>query len=178
MPPKAAAGKPAAGGKGAGARSKVSKSLKEVYEETCRDQLVHPNSAFTRLLPEKQGASVAGDTIDLTRNFVGDKGIAPVMAVVQRCPNLRKVHLNDNGLRNHGVGTVCMALSKHQGVTSIDLSDNYISKGAGDHLLKLLQDNPRITDVVINNTKIDVEQRLQIKQLAATNAQVAPKVAL
>lgn len=169
MPPKAAV-KP--GGKSvAPGRSKVAKSLKEVYEDACRDQTVHPNSSFLEKLPDKQGVSVAGDTIDLSKNFVGDRGVGPVMAVIQRCPNLRKVQLCDNGLRNRGVGLVCSALVKHQGVTAIDLSDNFISKGAADFILKLLQDNPKIVEVGIANTRIDVEERLQIKELAAMNAQ-------
>lgn len=131
---------------------------------------VHPNTVFSKALPDKAGMSLQSDVIDLRRNYIGDKGMIPVLHVVQRCPGIKRLVVTENGLRNAAVEKICAVAGKHPGLTSIDLSDNYISEGAGKALESLLSDTPRIVDVGITNTKIEAEQRLRIKMLAQANA--------
>ena len=150
-------------------RSKVAKSLQEIYEDSCRDEGVHPNSTFFRLLPDKPGVLLLQDSLDLHRNYVGNRGIVPVLAVIQRCPQIKRLILTENGLRNSAVEAICHMVAKHGSITSIDLSDNYISEGAAVALEQLLTETPRITDVGLVNTKIDAETRLKLKNLAGSN---------
>lgn len=168
MPPKTNVRAP--GGKNTAHQRSKPKSLRDVYEDSCRENGVHPNSVFSRMLPEKQGSSLHGDTLDLSRNYLGDRGVVPAMQVLHRCPNVRRVILTENGLRNAGVQAACAIMTRHQGLTSVDFSDNYISQGAAVAIEQLLLENTRIVDVGITNTKFDVDQRLRIKELAATNA--------
>jgi hypothetical protein len=167
MPPKNA--RAPAGKNSSHQRGKVSKSLREIYEEGCREHGVHPNSTFAKLLPVKQGVTIHDDTLDLSRNYLGDRGIIPVAAVVQRCPNVKRLVLSENGLRNNGVKSLSAVLVKHVGITSLDLSDNYISHGALGALEHLLLDNPRVVELSIANTKFEVDARLRLKDLAAAN---------
>lgn len=150
-------------------RSKLSKSLKEVYEDQCKERQVHANSALLSTLPERQGVALPSDVVDLTRNFLGDNGIIPFLQVIERTPTIRKVIFVENGLRNNSIKALCAIASKHAGLTSIDVSDNYISEGAGLAILKLLEENPKITEFKIRNTKIDVELRVKIKDTLERN---------
>jgi hypothetical protein len=168
MPPKPRA--PA--GKSTGhARHRVAKSLREVYQDACTENGVkHQNSAFVKLLPDKPNTPYAHDTIDLTNNYVGDKGVVAVAAVIQQIHQLRHVNLSKNGLRNAGIVALCAVIAKHRSITSIDVSENYISHGAAVALEQLLIENPRITAVYCADTKLDVAERLRLKELAAANA--------
>jgi hypothetical protein len=174
----AGAGAGAAAG-GAAGRARVAKSLRDVYEESCRASDVHVNSALARFFPERHGAPLSVDTLDLSRNFVGDRGLIPVLAVIQRSPHLRKLVLCENGLRNNAVKLLCNVCVKHPSIVSVDLSDNFISEGAGNAIEQLLAENPRITDVGFRNTKIDShEQRLRIKELISRNIALRDQEAL
>lgn len=168
MPPRAA--RAPAGKNTAHVRTKVAKSLKEVYEEQCKERQVNANSALMSTLPERQGAALPSDVVDVSRNYLGDNGALPLLAVVERNAAVRKLVLIENGLRNNAIKALCAMAAKHTGLTSIDVSDNYISEGAGVALLKLLEENPRITEVGIRNTKIDVELRVKIKDAMERNA--------
>ena len=152
-----------------GTAKKQSKSLREIYEETCIETKVTPNSVFLNNLPNKVGMVLNSDTLDLSRNYVGDRGLVPVLAIVQRSPQLQKLNFSENGLRNNAIKAMVAVLKHHPEVVSIDVSDNYISEGAGKALESLLKENTRITDLQFNNTKIDVDLRLKLKELLSTN---------
>jgi hypothetical protein len=175
-----AAGATASGGAAAAAgRARVAKSLRDVYEESCRASNVHVNSSLSKFFPERHGAPISVDTLDLTRNYVGDRGLIPVLSVIQRSPHLRKLVLCENGLRNNAVKLLCNVAVKHPSLVSIDLSDNYISEGAGSAIENLLAENPRITEVGFRNTKIEShEQRLRIKELLERNIAIRDQTAV
>jgi hypothetical protein len=155
---------------GGAARQRVAKSLRDVYEESCKTADVHINSALAKALPERHGAPLQGDVLDLSRNYVGDRGIVPVLSIIQRSPHLRRLVLCENGLRNNAVKLLCNVVAKHPSISSLDLSDNYISEGAGTAIEALLAENPRVVEIGFRNTKIDSqEQRLRIKELLERN---------
>jgi Ran GTPase-activating protein (RanGAP) involved in mRNA processing and transport len=145
------------------------KSLREVYEESCAAWRVRPNSVLSKTLPEKPGIALA-EVLDLSRNYVGDRGLLPVLDIVQKSPQLRRLVFAENGLRNNAIKAMVQAVLKHPSITSIDVSENYISEGAGKALETLLRENPRIVELGFSNTKIDVDCRLRLKDLVALNA--------
>lgn len=160
----------ASSGAAATSRQRVAKSLRDVYEEACKAADVNVNSALAKSFPERHGAPLSGDVLDLSRNYVGDRGLIPVLSVIQRSPHLRKLILCENGLRNNAVKHLCAVAAKHPNLVSIDLSDNYISEGAGNAIETLLLENSKILEVGFRNTKIDShEQRLRIKELMERN---------
>jgi hypothetical protein len=176
MPPKAAVKAPA--GKPSGhPRPKLSKSLREVYDEACREHCAHPNSNFLKLLPDKPSVGLSLDVLDLSRNYIGDRGLIPVLTVVQRSHAVSTLLLMENGLRNAAVKALCATLARHPTINKINLSDNYISEGAGKALEALVRSNTKIVELEINNTKIDVDLRLRIKEVVAHNASMAATTA-
>lgn len=167
------------GGGGAAPRQRVAKSLRDVYEEACKTADVHVNSALAKFFPERHGAPLNGEVLDLSRNYVGDRGLVPILSVVQRSPHLKRLVLCENGLRNNAVKHLCTVAAKHPNLVSIDLSDNYISEGAGNAIESLLLENPRILEVAFRNTKIDShEQRLRIKELMERNVAMKDSAAV
>eukprot|EP01060_Flectonema_neradi_P028012 TRINITY_DN37688_c0_g1_i1.p1 TRINITY_DN37688_c0_g1~~TRINITY_DN37688_c0_g1_i1.p1 ORF type:complete len:183 (+),score=41.96 TRINITY_DN37688_c0_g1_i1:44-550(+) len=152
---------------------KQSKSLREIYEEACVEMKVTPNSVLLNTLPNKVGMVLNSDSLDLSRNYVGDRGLVPVLAIVQRSPQLQKLNFSENGLRNNAIKAMVGILKYHPEISSIDVSDNYISEGAGRALESLLKENTRITDLQFNNTKIDVDLRLKLKEQLAANSKLA-----
>jgi Ran GTPase-activating protein (RanGAP) involved in mRNA processing and transport len=147
----------------------ATKSLKELYDETCRESHVHSNSLLLASLPDRQGAGLAQDVLDISRNYLGDKGLLPLLQVVQRSTTLKRLILSENGLRNNAVKQVCAVAAKHPSLTGIDFSDNYISEGAGQAILDLVEENHRISFIGINNTKIPAELRVSIKNRVHAN---------
>lgn len=155
-------------GAAVGARSNA-KSLRALYDEGCVDARVHPNSTLQKLLPTKAGVAI-GDTMDLSRNYIGDKGMGPLLLVIQKSPALRTIILSDNGLRNNSIRMLCAVAASHPSLQHIDLSDNYISEGAGFALLHLIEENRRIKVIEMGNTKIAADLRIRIKDRLAQNA--------
>lgn len=159
-------GKPAAG------RSKVRlPSLQEVYLRSCAEAGLHANSEFLSLLSDKPGEGFANLAIDLSRNYVGDKGIAPVLATIERGDGVQAIVLSNNGLRNHGIELLCASAARMPSLEYIDVSDNFISEGAAASLEKLLRVNRSIVGLSIDNTKIPVEWRIKLHDLVNSNSQ-------
>lgn len=129
---------------------------------SCAEMGLRPNSAVLGLLPEKGGADFNSATLDLSRNYVGDKGVAPILATLQRMPNVRAVVLSENGLRNAGVELLCTSATQMPQLEFIDVSDNFISEGAAVALERLLLENRHIKDIAFENTKIPVEWRVKL----------------
>ncbi|KAK7202112.1 Leucine Rich repeat [Novymonas esmeraldas] len=148
-------------------------SLQESYIRSCAEMGLRPNSAFTSMLPDKGGVEYAAATVDLSRNYVGDKGIAPILVTLEKMPNLRALILSENGLRNHGVELVCACAANLPHLEFIELSDNYISDGAAVALFRLIEHHSRIQEVVFENTKIPVKWRVKLSDALATNRGVA-----
>lgn len=144
-------------------------SLQEVYARCCAEVGLRPNSAVLSLLPDKGGVEYSGATLDLSRNYVGDKGVAPILATLQRMPTVRTLILSENGLRNHGVELLCASAAQLTQLEFIDVSDNFISEGAAVALEKLLTENRHIKDIAFENTKIPVEWRVRLLNALEAN---------
>lgn len=144
-------------------------SLREIYLKSCSENGLHPNSGIIMMLPEKSGAPFYSDILDVSRNYLGDKGMLPIIAVAAKISGLRFLIAKENGLRNKSVSALCEMAAKHTSLESIDVSDNYISEGAAISIETLLHENRRILDFGIQNTKIDVEKRVLIRELLETN---------
>lgn len=144
-------------------------SLREMYLKSCSENGIHPNSGVIAMLPEKPAIPFYSDILDVSNNYLGDKGMLPIIAVAAKITGLRSLIMRENGLRNKSVQNLCTMALKHPSLEHIDLSDNYISEGAAVSIEMLLRGNRRIIDVGIDNTKIDVEKRVLIRELVEAN---------
>ena len=217
-----------------GAHHRVAvKPLRELYLDECAHYNAHPNSVVLKTLPDTTVGGMGGGAnfmmigsnaiteLDFSRNYLGDRGLLPLLAVINRIPTLKSLNLSENGLRNNAVISLCTAVlvKPHPSLTTIDLSHNYISKGAATALINMLrhtsmqhfgasnavgeleggvatvgrgsqpspahayspppQHSSKITDIILINTKIDVDDRLRIKDMlssrGATGVGVEPE---
>jgi len=92
----------------------------------------------------------------------------PILKVIELCPTIKSIKLKDNGLRNKAVEALCLSLKAHPNqVHRLDLSNNYISTGAGKSIEALLKENAQIKEIKIDGTKIDPEIRIRIMDILA-----------
>lgn len=80
-------------------------------------------------------------------------------------PRLKSLKLKNNGLRNKSIVELSEIFQKHGSIKEIDLSNNFISTGAGKALEKLLHANQNIKVLNIDGTKIDADIRIKIQDI-------------
>mmetsp|Transcript_11775 Transcript_11775/g.17477 ORF Transcript_11775/g.17477 Transcript_11775/m.17477 type:complete len:96 (+) Transcript_11775:651-938(+) len=93
------------------------------------------------------------------------------MEVVKRCTNVHTLSIKNNGLRNEGAIYVCNVAKTHPSLVSIDFSENAISLTAADEILKLIRENPKIVQINLNGTRIEVKNKLRIEKYLQKNQQ-------
>eukprot|EP00667_Euglena_gracilis_P001980 EG_transcript_1977 len=129
-------------------------SLRAMYAAKCDALQCKKNSALLRDLPDVPGAQDDLRELDLGANFLGPKGLLPVLEVVRECRNLTTLSLRDNQLTNQSVLDLCDVALYHPSLRSLDLSHNPITLSAGKALLDLVTTNPRITHVGLEHTNV------------------------
>jgi hypothetical protein len=115
---------------------------REIYLQECEQRKVRVNSDVVRMLPATAANATWAhiQTLDLSRNCLGRRGMLPVLAVIRMCPNLRVLDLSDNYLSNDFVLELCATLKESSPhLTTLNLSRNPISYPAGKALLRLIR---------------------------------------
>jgi len=129
-------------------------ALKEVYSFACEEYHLKKNSRFFNDLPSDIDATESVREIDVSRNYIGPKGIKALLEVVKSCYNLHTLILRDQQLSKEAVLMLCDTLASHPSVRKLDLRQNPITIDGGRHLFDLVQANPRIEQVLLENTEI------------------------
>jgi hypothetical protein len=129
---------------------------KSFYVSQCKQHLCKPNSHIINLLSHCSG-QLDFKELDLSTNFVGTKGIFPILEIVRRCPHLQKFIVRDNYLDNQAVHYVASTALEHPALTHLDVSNNPISWTAAMSLLDMVNKNPRIREVFMQGTFIKPE---------------------
>ena len=123
--------------------------LKELYKQKCSELGIKPNSKLVGNLPSSGGLQ----TLDLTDNMIGSKGVLAILPVVEHSPELATICLRGNMIASGTIKDLATTLREHKTVHSLDLSDNDI-RLAGPDLLELLKHNRNICDVNIADTHL------------------------
>lgn len=134
-----------------------------IYLQECEQRKVRVNSDVVRMLPASAANATWAhiQTLDLSRNCLGRRGMLPVLAVIRMCPNLRVLDLSDNYLSNDFVLELCATLKESSPhLTTLNLSRNPISYPAGKALLRLIRGGKETLHTVL------VEQTLMNPALA------------
>jgi Ca2+-binding EF-hand superfamily protein len=105
------------------------------------------------LLPDKSGVWDTTE-LDLSRSYVGHRGVVPLTELCKLLHKLQKLNLSNNFLTNKSVWHVCKMAAFHPSLSSIDLSKNDVSWTAGMCVLELVSRNPVISAVDISHTLI------------------------
>ena len=69
--------------------------------------------------------------LDLSNNYLGDKGLQCLAAVLQNTDTITAVSLSNNNITNDMCDVLVQSLKEQQSVSSLDLSHNPISFLAG-----------------------------------------------
>eukprot|EP00993_Chasmostoma_nieuportense_P000279 NODE_1259_length_1579_cov_30.289945_g1189_i0.p1 GENE.NODE_1259_length_1579_cov_30.289945_g1189_i0~~NODE_1259_length_1579_cov_30.289945_g1189_i0.p1 ORF type:complete len:506 (+),score=121.71 NODE_1259_length_1579_cov_30.289945_g1189_i0:52-1569(+) len=138
------------------------------YLESCRRKRLKPNSA---ILSNLEGAVQPSECLDLSNNYVGRKGLAAVMSLVESKQHLKVLLLNNNDIDNLSFGILATTLKQHRSITKLDCSHNPLTRGAGKRLILLLQQNPNIQEILLSGTDLHPEKLDAINTLlSATEA--------
>lgn len=156
------------------------KGLVEVYLHYCKEYKCRPNSRLVSgvrfhfdsnksKLSSNPNAFCKQGVINLNGNYVGDRGVRPVLELVKRIQSCTTLLLRQNGIRNPGVKEIVEMAKNHPSLTSIDLSHNAISLGGGNSLLELVRTNKRITSINLDKTRIEVDLKMRIQKFCDKN---------
>eukprot|EP01062_Namystynia_karyoxenos_P011044 TRINITY_DN13939_c0_g1_i1.p1 TRINITY_DN13939_c0_g1~~TRINITY_DN13939_c0_g1_i1.p1 ORF type:complete len:1519 (+),score=565.95 TRINITY_DN13939_c0_g1_i1:81-4559(+) len=151
-------------------------SLREVYCNNCASLGVKPNSRLLRELGAEGGPSAGFSTsLDVSRNFLGERGFQAFVEVVRLSTRLERLVLVDNGLTNDATVALCRVAAEHPALRSIDLSGNYISLTGGQALLDLCRRNVRLVQIELARTNVDERLLHRISRALDHNKVLARK---
>ncbi|KEG09917.1 putative calpain-like cysteine peptidase, partial [Trypanosoma grayi] len=150
-----------------GTSGAVMTSACEMYRRECSALHIPPNSGLLRMLPGGN-ADMSGVTVmHFGRNFLGDRGVVPLLRVIGQATALHTLNLRDNGIGNGGVKALCSALRKHPSLKVLELSGNPFTYLAARQLVHLCEDSGSIAFIGVENTlmtetlKASIVRRLQ-----------------
>lgn len=120
------------------------------------------------------------EEIDLSGNYVGNRGILALLNVIEKLPAFRFLNcsnqklyntdLSEDSVRgNDTIDRIVEVFKAHPTVNSLDISHNPISNYGGRRLLALAQLNRRICRVELSGTRVDFELRARINQQCEKN---------
>eukprot|EP01065_Artemidia_motanka_P034879 TRINITY_DN42870_c0_g1_i1.p1 TRINITY_DN42870_c0_g1~~TRINITY_DN42870_c0_g1_i1.p1 ORF type:complete len:1333 (+),score=509.17 TRINITY_DN42870_c0_g1_i1:56-4000(+) len=132
------------------------------YRRSCERRQCRVNSAVAARL---EAASFRPLTLlDLAANYVGPKGVLPVIDLLERNPTVEALDLSRNGLDNSSVTALTQVLRSHLGLTELNLSHNAITQTAGKELFALVEANERICLLDLSGTEVydSLVRRIQV----------------
>ncbi|CCW63815.1 unnamed protein product [Phytomonas sp. EM1] len=140
-------------------------TLVDLYREYCIQEGCRINSAMIEYMKNNSVLQ----RITLVNNYVGPRGLRPVIRLLNRCQTITYVDFDSNGADNTTVEALFDVLRSHIGVTTLILRGNPISSTGGRRLLQLLELNPRITHIDVADTDIPEPLQERISALANQN---------
>eukprot|EP01063_Lacrimia_lanifica_P038464 TRINITY_DN8204_c0_g2_i1.p1 TRINITY_DN8204_c0_g2~~TRINITY_DN8204_c0_g2_i1.p1 ORF type:complete len:753 (+),score=298.30 TRINITY_DN8204_c0_g2_i1:114-2372(+) len=152
------------------AASLAGRSLAEVYKQACSQMSIKPNSGVLRMLPTGEGAFV--EDLSLGLNYIGVKGVLPLLEVLKVNRGLRSLNLQDNNLENNEVRSLVQLLSGPAGakLTHLNLSSNPISLAGGTALLELVSKQRLVVKLDLQGTLIQPKVLDRIDEQLKENA--------
>lgn len=138
--------------------SQETHSSVDLYKQFCYEEGCKPNSSFLMYLQDR-GGTLHFERLSCNTNYLGPKGLLPVIRLMDRCQTLQSLSLNDNGADNQTVERLCEMVERHLGITSISLRGNPISQQGGRRILRMVETCPRITYIDVSST--DIYEALQ-----------------
>ena len=113
-----------------------------IYRNECHAVQCRINSAVANTLAAASFKPLTG--IILRENYVGSKGVLPILTLLAANPTVQHLDLSHNGMDNAAVIELCRIGKTHYGLTHIDISYNDCTQSVGKELISLVETNPRI----------------------------------
>nr|CCC93411.1 conserved hypothetical protein [Trypanosoma congolense IL3000] len=139
----------------------------EVYTSFCMEDGCKANTAVLKYI-EDCGRKFPLEKLILSKNYLGPRGLRPIVKLVAYCQTMTHLCLDGNGADNEIVRLLCEVLMTHKGMRTLSLRDNPITSNAGKLLVALVEKNPKIIHIDLTDT--DVFEILIWKIDAATRA--------
>ncbi|CAD2218078.1 hypothetical protein AGDE_14322 [Angomonas deanei] len=146
-------------------------SLKEIYVKRCKEVGCKPNSSLRNALSDKPDDFDSLSFIDVSKNFLGPKGILPLIDVVRCAQKIHTLDFREQQLTNEVVKKLCHALVRHQGITRINMSNNPITIAAGTYILELVIQNSNIEYIGLDNTVVRQAVLEKVNTMTAKNSE-------
>lgn len=143
-----------------------------VYRQYCAEEGCKANSAFVRYIQDR-GGHFSLERLNLGHNYLGSKGLRPVLRMIDLSQTIVAINLEDNGIGNDAVDELCAVLERHVSIASLNLRRNPISVVGGKRLLLLAERNPRMMDIAMEGTDIFEGLQERIRMALQHNAAVA-----
>lgn len=129
-------------------------SLKEIYVIHCKERRIKSNSDLLRVLSSIPDDFSSLRLLDISQNYLGPKGIKPLLPIVECCTSLAALNFSSQNLDKESLQLLCATLHTHPSVVSINLSNNPLNITAGVVLLDFCRANTNIEEVLLYNTQI------------------------
>ncbi|GET90805.1 calpain-like cysteine peptidase, putative [Leishmania tarentolae] len=129
-------------------------SQREIYRKRCDELGCACNSAVIQLLSDVPGEVTSLTSLDLSRNFLGRKGVIPLLDVIESAAQLRSLDLRDQQLGNDTVEVICARLRRHPSLLTLNLSNNPITLAISSALLELASQNTVLQNIYLENTLV------------------------
>ncbi|KAG8341223.1 putative Leucine Rich repeat [Trypanosoma vivax] len=124
----------------------------EVYREQCKALGLVANSGLLRTLPQSGEDLNRMGVLHFGRNFLGDRGVVPLLAVLKKAASMHTLNLSNNGISNDGIKALCRAMREHPSLRVLDVSGNPFTYLAGRELARLCEENSVITTIHMGGT--------------------------
>jgi CRP-like cAMP-binding protein len=159
----------------------MSDSAHPVFIVACKAHGVKkPNPKLVKFFQQDEPVMEDIEDIDLSGNYVGNRGILALCDVIEKLPNFRSLNLSGQKLYNTDLSEdsvkgnsvmdrVVDVLKGHPSVTALDVSANPVSNYVGRKLLGLAQLNPRMCKIAVEDTRIDFDLRKRISSQCEKN---------
>eukprot|EP01065_Artemidia_motanka_P035012 TRINITY_DN4296_c4_g2_i1.p1 TRINITY_DN4296_c4_g2~~TRINITY_DN4296_c4_g2_i1.p1 ORF type:complete len:799 (+),score=295.57 TRINITY_DN4296_c4_g2_i1:69-2399(+) len=163
------AGSPGSAAAAPAAEREPGSSLAEIYRRFCSEQGIKPNSGVCRILPKEPDTHMS--ELNLGLNYIGIKGIQPLLEVLRRNQGLQVLNLCDNNLENAEVRSLVQVLLSAAGsdLTTLNLANNPISLAGGSALVDLITRQKRITHLQVDGTLIQPKVLDRIEEQLRAN---------
>lgn len=143
-----------------------------LYRQYCAEEGCKANSAFVRYIQDR-GGHFSLERLNLGCNYLGSKGLRPVLRMIDLCQTIVSINLENNGISNDAVADLCAVLERHVSCASLNLRRNPISVVGGKRLLQLAETNPRMMEILMDGTDIFEGLQERIRMALQHNAAVA-----
>eukprot|EP00996_Jenningsia_fusiforme_P006152 NODE_735_length_1941_cov_12.185518_g681_i0.p1 GENE.NODE_735_length_1941_cov_12.185518_g681_i0~~NODE_735_length_1941_cov_12.185518_g681_i0.p1 ORF type:complete len:474 (+),score=115.58 NODE_735_length_1941_cov_12.185518_g681_i0:233-1654(+) len=127
--------------------------LPERYSTACEECGARPNSVILKILETQDISSI--HSLDISANYLGPRGCAALLTVIQCLDGLQSVDLSRNGVTSEVAASLALVLRNKPSVTSVDLSYNEeLSFVDGKTFLAAVRTNPALSVLKVEGTHI------------------------
>ncbi|AYU78478.1 cysteine peptidase, Clan CA, family C2, putative [Leishmania donovani] len=124
----------------------------ELYIYYCRRSACHPNSAVKRYLDDTASSSL--EVVDVSANYLGTRGLIPVLDLVKNTKTVHTLDLSNNMMELEHVEHLAYCLALHPCMRTVRLCNDGLHDGHVDALLQLLAENASIEHVSVEGNNL------------------------